>query len=513
MSAPHRSPVALLGVLALCALAVAAVLLLGRDPTPPPTGVPAPAGGGDPASAAAASPREASAGEAEAAADIVLRTALRAELEKVPAPRLAARLGDSELTGPVELVAGAGTADPRAAVGRHLVDVTLGDGRHALRVVDLDRESGAVVQLWADRLLAGVVVDADGEPLAGASVWAGVRSAAGRSLVAPSDADGRFELDGVPAGAGVPVVAEAAGHAAAFVVVDHDPQRAGDDLALTLRPGGTIEVVLASDLPDPAGCAIVLAPSTGAEGRAELRDFPLWLGALDRAERPALDPQGRGRVDGVPRAVAFDVVLEHPRLAGGAAIARDVVCRGATVRVVVPGSTATDLASGVVRAADGTPVGGARIVAEPEHGAPLRGRGLLLPAAAHARLRAETETAADGSFALARPSRGSVLRVTTPGGPTLRWPAAELPAELLAPRIDAAQAGAVRVRLRADAPLRVASPDGAVVLVADDDVLALRVDRPGVYAVVATAPGRSAARAEGLAASGGAVLELDLRAR
>ena len=98
-------------------------------------------------------------------------------------------------------------------------------------------------QLWASESIAGRVLDAGGEPVAGASVTASYEHARVFGVeplgAATTTADGSFSMSGVPLGE-ITVRAWAPGHAVGEAVFWHDRPRRGVEVALREGPGVTL---------------------------------------------------------------------------------------------------------------------------------------------------------------------------------------------------------------------------------------------------------------------------------
>ncbi|MEZ4365786.1 MAG: carboxypeptidase-like regulatory domain-containing protein [Kofleriaceae bacterium] len=155
------------------------------------------------------------------------------------------------------------------------------DATHApgtSEIVTLDGRTprdGVIVTMAAGARVRGTVVDASGAPVAGARVRLGVAT---RSIVgeaprqAYSDAQGRFELAGLPR---KPLRAVAMHEAGASATVDVDAQAGDvDDVVLTIDVTGTIAGIVV----DPAGEPLegVQVSAGPAFGRGAMPDMSQW---------------------------------------------------------------------------------------------------------------------------------------------------------------------------------------------------------------------------------------------
>jgi hypothetical protein len=231
------------------------------------------------------------------------------------------------------------------------------------RAVDVDvvaeAESDAgTIALRAPATVTGVVEDADGDPIAGATVGADSEAAP----TAVSGADGGFTLENVPAGSNR-IVASAPG----FLDADRDVDLAAGATTtadFVLATGATLEVVVTSDGTTPLADAVVRVGPVAVDG--------------PDARRSATDVDGRA---------AFESVVPGTYVVSVGAAAEEVVVDAATqeVAITVP---AGHLVTGRVVDGLGVPVEDAYGVVFDASDAPITDDHRLL----------EFLTLADGTF-------------------------------------------------------------------------------------------------------------------
>jgi hypothetical protein len=477
-------------VILLLAVTAAAVAVATWPPAPPVAPV-------DPEPAVVEPAAPGVGAGADAPADDGLRVHVQATLRErfVPPPPVRVRVVDAVEQAPplpVRAVAGVGAGfdDGEQAAGAALVAVAYGDGE-LLRHANVPAGGTARLLVGGARVVRGRVLGPDGAPAAGAVVWLGQTTAAGRREFAV-DAEGQYEAD-VPSGDGVPFVVRAPGCATQARVLD-----VGDAVVVDARlaAGCTLAVHVVATAEAMAHARVFALPP--AEVGSDLAQWPFWLQALDGG---AGFDGAAARLDGLPQGAEVDVVVAHPlapRMAPQA-----VRCKGANPRVVVtlPPFAAQRLVGRVVDD-QGAPLAFADVVlGGGATGRPPAPR--LAPGAAVWRGVFAMTTDADGAFVVGMPDGDEPsFAVRAPGhaGRTLPIAAARAGGDVALP---AWRGG--------DAALRVAPPQPAVPWTATADLAggvraavaageAWQVSLPsaGRYDVVVatTMPGKEPARRE-----------------
>jgi protocatechuate 3,4-dioxygenase beta subunit len=185
--------------------------------------------------------------------------------------------------------------------------------------------------------IAGTVVDADGRPVAGASVAPSNMSTGQQSHFrwARADTDGRFEVTVAEPGRAI-LVANARGHARSEPVeIEVTGGQRVEDLTLALRRGHTLE----GRVVDPAG-----RPIEGVELSASPGSEVVWT-----------DADGRFAIEDRPAGTVVLNLRQEGHLSRELPV--DLVPDGELVEVVLPTAEVT----GTLRAADGTPAGGYKV--------------------------------------------------------------------------------------------------------------------------------------------------------
>lgn len=310
---------------------------------------------------------------------------------------------------------GAGFDAPEQALGIAMLAIERGSTT-VLRQVALAERELAEVRLGGLVEVAGMVRDAEGRPVPGASVWFGERLADGSwrevttvETVDPEDASrepGRFRA-AVPAGDGVPLVVRKPGFATWWRPLQIASPMAPIDVVL--QPACTLDVQLAGTATDLAQARLFVVPE--APIATELTTWPFFLQAL--TDGVAFDARGVASLGELPRAGTLRLVVRHPLAAMQRAIT--VVMKGERVRAVVPTTFDAATWSGRVVDADGAPLPGVelwtRLAATPLYAG--AGQRLLPPHLDGAGLRIG-RSGGDGAFALGAVA-GGVLSLRAHG--------------------------------------------------------------------------------------------------
>lgn len=315
---------------------------------------------------------------------------------------------ESVLPAAVTVLGGADDAwfGPRRG-GRSLVRVELGRGAGLVRVVAADAgDATALVDLGADTILQGRVVDTAGRPVAGARVWSGLLHGGELQTVA-TDQDGRFQCV-ASAGAGVPLVVRAPGLAQVGRIVHVDPV-APVEHSFVLPPGASLTVRCAAVAHALAPARVLVLPGTDAG--TEVLQFPFLLQAV--AGWRSADAGGVCTIPGLPLGGALAVLVQHPLVAQTPAV--EVVLRQPENDLTVPLVLLPPLHGRVVDTT-GAPVAGARVICggRPEEAGSVDVAGRLLPGDAGGFGLCVTVTDEAGRFAIGRTGRaghGVLLRV------------------------------------------------------------------------------------------------------
>lgn len=281
-----------------------------------------------------------------------------------------------------------------------------------LHAVEAEREGFAPARQLADSttpvrivlrrgaLAIGRVLDEEGLPVAGARVSLTPESEEGapsadRPFQAAADPDGRFRLLRVSAGRfGLRV--ESPGFAAVSMDDVLIPEQEAEvDLGeIRLPPGGAIEGILTDRRGRPVEKAWVrLSPS-------DPEDFEAASRPLGR--QPEIGPDGRFRIESLPRGLRVDVEVHHPSLLTAVVAGVEVpTAQPLRIRLEHPRTL-----SGRVADDRGEPVAGASVQASGD----------------------QARTDAEGRFVLSRLSPGKVdLQASAPGYRTRAMPQVPVP--------------------------------------------------------------------------------------
>jgi hypothetical protein len=293
------------GSVLLAAFAVAAGFWWGGGEVPPPVPPPVPTVPVPEPGPARAAPPVLPAGAPRV--EVAVRE-LCAYLPPQPT-RVVAVAPDGRRELPVEVLGGVGS-DPFAAEamvqGLALVAIDVGAEHRVLRVVAAEGPEPVRVPLGPRALIRGVVRGPDG-PLAEALVALGEIDDVGGLRTAPTDAEGRFEID-APTGPGVPWVVQKQGFAAHYELVDLLP-RDDREREVLLHPGGTVVAQLASAAHDVALARLYVVPPVAAMA-SELLAYPWFLQTLRGGA--AFDASGRAVLADLPLGAEVGLVVVHP---------------------------------------------------------------------------------------------------------------------------------------------------------------------------------------------------------
>lgn len=448
-------------------------LLASGEPLPPdaPPEVPSPAP--TPVADAPAAPGPtppAAAGRPH----VAVAVALRESYAPPPIARVEARdVADPDAPLPLRAVAGLGAGpDPDdGGAGGCLVAVAHA-GVELLRHANVPARGVAPLRLGGRRVVRGRVLGPDGAPAAGAAVWFGESTAAGRREFAVDD-EGRYEAD-VPSGDGVPFVVRAPGCAAHARALDVGDGAVAD---ARLEPACALEVQIAAVAEQLRFVRVYVLPT--AELAASLANWPFDAQAASGG-RP-VDASGRARIDDLPRDVEVGVVVAHPLVARMAP--QIVRTKGERARAVVAlPSYAGRALAGVVVDEDGAPIAGATVRLAPDGATVWPRAPRLAPAEAAWRGAFAVATDADGAFVLGVPEGDApafvqvrapghagrvVLRAEWPAGGRIalpRWHGGDVGFALAPPQAGVAWTAAadladgIRAALAADESWRVSLP-------------------------------------------------------
>ncbi|HEB54671.1 MAG TPA: sigma-70 family RNA polymerase sigma factor [bacterium] len=230
--------------------------------------------------------------------------------------------------------------------------------RRTSQLVTVDgRDPSFAIALLSDRRTRGVVVDAEGRPVAGASVWLGCEPTGpwrGQEVTHTDDA-GRFELFGLPTGALLAARHPRLSRGPA-VRLARPADQTDDVVRLELGPRGrslTLEVqdeqgIVVADAAVHVGYSADATPLALAQGATPWTSPPL-VGRTDRNGRFATLALRPGRHPVVVRAVGMAPLRSWLTVtADGSPTHRLRMTRGATL-------------SGRIRSADGQPIAGATV--------------------------------------------------------------------------------------------------------------------------------------------------------
>ncbi len=512
---PRRTSLLLLLLLLLAAVALHAWLGGSPPPAPAPPSPQQSAGAGDADTGEPAI--DGPAGAIPPGTTTAPPTRLRAHVDVrieeryLPPPLPSANVCDAATGEPLAatLLAGAGAAlgDAAPAVGVALVAIDRGARGTLVRRCAVDPAAPPRLDVGADVAVSGLVLDAARRPVAGASVWFGEVGLDGARREVATDAEGRF-LGQAAAGAGVPLVVRAAGHAAhgRFVEVQAAPAGVHE---IVLAAAAPLVVSVIGPLQPEAPARVFVVPLASVS--TELGSYPFFLQTLQRGA--PVDAAGRVRFDDLPRDAEVGVVAVHALAPIGRPHA--VTLRGRNEPVVLVLSTAPAAAAGAVVDDEGLPLGDATVVALPGRATlPAAGRRLLptfveangacvafADAAGAFRIGAPADAGEPGRWLVQAPLRAGRLVPAHDGGEPLRlprWAGGALEIVLAPPVADEAWTastnlgGGVTAAVGAGQPWRLALPHAgrfsfAVELfvdgVAAGRLLRLHVDATGPVAL------------------------------
>ena len=177
------------------------------------------------------------------------------------------------------------------------------------------------IELGPRRTARGRVIDADGQPVAGAAVWAGTSDRVGTPQVVHTDADGAFAVEAVPQGAGLPLVVVSPGRPSCLRRVVFDERETTWNVRLA-EPAPPLDVRSLARVRRQEDGVVWCVP--GGEGvSTSARGYPFLVAALP-AVHAALFPDGAGagllhldatgasRIDDLPRGLELEAWLDHP---------------------------------------------------------------------------------------------------------------------------------------------------------------------------------------------------------
>ncbi|HEX6813245.1 MAG TPA: carboxypeptidase-like regulatory domain-containing protein [Planctomycetota bacterium] len=316
---------------------------------------------------------------------------------------------------PTRLVAGVGAGfdatGRNAGIAAAVIDF---EGVRLVRQVPVGETVSRTV-VGARVTVRGRVHDAAQKPIAGARVWLGEQDAEGLPREALTDADGAFELD-TPSGDGVPFVVGAETCATAWRVVSVAPP--GPDLQMIMQPGHALEVQLAVLGADLDQARLFVVPR--ATVTSELSQFPFFLQAI--TDGFAVDANGRGRIDGLPRTGQVGVVVRHAMAPG---TSPHELALGGKEPAIVPLELAATRWSGQVVDPDGQALAGVSLWSLPARGRlDAAGSLRLLPPHLSVQGACPSRTDEQGAFVVGGlRGAGAVLSLRAPGraGRDLVW--------------------------------------------------------------------------------------------
>lgn len=386
----------------------------------------------------------------EAEVEVRVDIGWRSDLIALP-PRPACRVWncDQEVPAPeVEWLAGSAALPlvEHRAGDQQLIRVRA-QGRETMRLVRL-RADGVDLRLGPDVLVRGRVVDARGEGLAAAVVWAA-------GVETKTDADGEFEVS-VVGGEGVPLVTWADGMAAQTLVLE---TFCNSTVRVVLQPGAHVRLRAVGAVATGAKPARVYVlparePRTSTEAQ-----YPFFLQSIRGGE--PLSARGLASLSHLPIGGRFRFLIAHDEMVADTVPSSEARGRPTEVTVLLARGA---IVRGKVRDTAGHAVPGAFVAAWPEDSGELLqrepGAGCALPAPAYAARGSFTRSADDGSFTFARSPRFGAVRLATVASTwavevALRGALADVEQDLMLPGSDFdATAGDARLRLCASAPGR-----------------------------------------------------------
>lgn len=341
-----------------------------------------------------------SSGETEVRVDIAWRADLR-PLEREPACRLL--VCDQVVDGEVEWLAGTASLPlVEARPGdQQLLEVAVG-GRRTLRLVRL-RADGVTVRLGADVLVAGQVVDADGEAVASAHVWvAGVE--------AKTDAAGEFEVPAV-GGEGLPLVAWADGMAAQTLVLE---AWCNSTVRVVLAPAAQVRVrAIGAVGAGQAPARVVVLPAREPRTAAEAQ-YPYFLQALTGGA--PVSSKGFASLTNLPVGIRVRLLVTHDNGVAESLPSIETRTRPSEASVLMQ---AAGEVRGTVARRDGGPAAGAWVALWPsDAGRDLErevGASCALPPAGYCARGSVRRCDATGAFRLPRSPRHGEARLLALG--------------------------------------------------------------------------------------------------
>jgi hypothetical protein len=393
MPASSSRRILLLGIFVLGLIGVVGYFVFGNDPVDPgELEVFAPPKAGKTLDAPT-DMKNTSGGTTKIRVHLRLRTLARVLPERQPRPtcELVTSLQNPEPKG-IEGTWVAGLAAlpiSRVVRGQQLVRFRLADGRDHYRVTRLLATDRGRILLLRGRMKTarGKVVDTNGRPLQGASVWI-----AGES--ATTDAEGKFAIDAIPADSGLPLVVRHKGYAALYRRLSGAQYDALHERPLTLREGVELHVRFNATDVDP-DASYHLLPAGGRDSR--LLEYPFFMQAISDVsevrERMVVFPN-------LPRGARVRVRVVHSGFAP--TVSGEIRLDQPMVAAVLNGTYRPTIAATVVDPA-GKPVADAWVTSRPgDSGLALSDTGWLLAPLAYVGTGDVMQTSTSGAFSLSR---------------------------------------------------------------------------------------------------------------
>ncbi len=226
--------------------------------------------------------------------------------ESLPQP-LSLSYGEDEFLAELSVLAGPRSLPEATASGRNLLRLQLPTEDSIYRIIELPAagEPATHLALGGQAVLRGRVLDQIGQGIPGARVWVGTSDSQARLQWTKCGEDGSFEEVIAYAGEGIPIVAQAPGHASIYRVVKLQAADSGR-IDLHLEKAVRVDVQLAAIMDAPATGRLYLRP---AAGETRLREYPFFLHALE----PGLnfDSKASCRIEDLPGAGAVELLLQH----------------------------------------------------------------------------------------------------------------------------------------------------------------------------------------------------------